>query len=458
VTVFSGKNLDHAPGRDGRPASVLLVDRDPDVARRILAYLKERNYVVDSVDDGEKAFNLLDSRLFDVLIADLNIRRVDGLRLMAVARDRNPDICVIFITEHTEIDLATEAMRQGAYDFQVRPVNLGKLEAVIQRGLNFQQLVLRQHEMRRRLDERYGLGSLVGNSRQMVRVYDAVRQAAPNADPVLIQGESGTGKDLIAQAIHTNSPRRDEAFVKVQCAGGPGHRLHRELFGDPAAGIGQGKIELADHGTLYLDEVDALDPGLQAAFTSLIDYGRVQKPGEKKTLAVDVRIIASSCISPGTVPRGIAVFQRSGTFHIDAPALRDRPEDIPLLTNHFLEEIAGKRIFPVPKIMPRAMDLLMRYNWPGNVRELKNLCEGLALLTRGEREIDAYDVPEHLRLAASAPRENISIVPGTTMAEIERIVIAETLKMCGYNKTACAKKLDIGLRTLYRKLKELEIS
>lgn len=212
-------------------ADVLLVERVPETARHIMSYLDEHGYAVEWVDDGEKAFNRIDDRSYDVLITELNAHRIKGMRLLELALERSPEMCVILITEEPDVELATEAMRQGAYDFQTKPVNLGKLEAVIQRGLGRMRLMLEQHELKRRLDEQYGLGSLVGKSRPMVKVYNAVRQIAPSKSTVLIQGETGTGKDLVAQAIHNNSPRRDAPFVKLNCAAIPEALVESELFG-----------------------------------------------------------------------------------------------------------------------------------------------------------------------------------------------------------------------------------
>lgn len=445
----------------GEPsARVLLVDQDQGVAHRILDYLTARRYVVEWVDAGEKAFNLLDRGLFDVLITELSLRGGDGMRLMAVARDRNPDVCVIFLTEQADMELATEAMRQGAYDFQFKPVNLGKLEAVIKRGLEFQRLVYRQHELHRRLDEHYGLGSLVGNSRQMVRVYEAVRHVAPGMTPVLIEGEPGTGKDLLAQALHTNSLRRDGAFVKVQCAGGPPERVDRELFGvAPDPGGGQpGLIEAADHGTLYLDNVNELTQAQQAAVAVLIREGRFQRPGGRRPVSVDVRVVVSVSkpFDAGMLEPALVGLLRDG-HHIEAPSLRDRPEDIPLLAQHFLQESSRRHGFAPPAITRHGMDVLMRYPWPGNVRELRNLAEGMAMAAKKTGTVDVYDLPEYVRALARPASGEIRIPAGAAMAEVERIVIEETMKRCKYNKNACAKTLQIGLRTLYRKLKEYDI-
>jgi DNA-binding NtrC family response regulator len=444
-------------------ASVLLAESDPAVGRAILAYLADRRYAVEWVEDGEKAHNLLDSRLFDVLVAELNGPRVEGMRLMKRAKDRNPEICVVFIIEKPDIELATEAMRHGAYDFQIKPVNFGKLEAVIQRGLDHQRLVYRQHELRRRLDEHYGLGSLVGNSRQMVRVYNAVRQAAPLSTPVLIQGEPGTGKDLIAHAIHNNSPRRDEPFVKVQCGGAPEEAVDAALFGYAAGAIPgssegrPGRIELADHGTLYLDEVGELTPVQQERLAELVRRRKTARLGGGRPLVVDVRVVAATTRPIdwyGFDPDLARLLQSAA---IEAPALRDRREDIPLLVQHMVREASEANGLATVSPTRHAMDLLMRYDWPENVRELKNIVEGMVLAARGARRIDVNDVPDYVRRSAKYAAKEIRLPIGASMDEIEQAVIEETMKACGFNKEACAKTLGIGLRTLYRKLKQYDI-
>jgi len=443
-------------------ATVLLAESDAEVARAVLSYLADRRYSVEWVDDGEKAYNLLDSRLFDVLVSELNRPRVQGMRLMKLAKDRNPEVCIVFVIEKPDIELATEAMRAGAYDFQIKPVNLGKLEAVIQRGLEHQRLVYRQHELRRRLDEYYGLGSLVGNSRQMVKVYNAVRQAAPVATPVLIQGETGTGKDLIAQAIHNNSPRRDEPFVKVQCGGSSEQAVDAALFGYASgAGIpptGQtGRIELADHGTLYLDEIGELNDRQQEKIAELVKRRKTTRLRSNKPVVVDVRVVGSvnSPLDWNAVNPGLAELLKATV--IEVPALRDRREDIPLLVEHFVRITSEANNLPVAGLTRHAMDLLMRYDWPENVRELKNIVQGIVLAVRGVRRIDVNDVPDHIRRSASYGAEEIRLPVGVSMQEAEKAIIEETMKACGHNKEACAKTLGIGLRTLYRKLKQYDI-
>ncbi|MBN2310365.1 MAG: sigma-54-dependent Fis family transcriptional regulator [Candidatus Hydrogenedentes bacterium] len=448
-------------------ASVLLVDQDPSTSREIVSFLESQGYEVERVDDGEKAYNRLDSRPFDVLITDLNAHRIDGMRLMAVAKDRNTEICVILITEQPDVERATEAMRQGAYDFQTKPLNLGKLGAVIERGVGRQRLVLEQHELRRRLDEQYGLGNLIGRSRQMITVYAAVRQIAPTKATVLIQGETGTGKDLIAQAIHNSSPRRDAPFVKLNCASIPEALVESELFGHVSGAFTgathsrQGRFELADGGTLFLDEVGELTPALQSKLLRVLEHQQFERLGDSRTIAVDVRLIAAT-------NRSLERMVESGGFRddlyyrlrvvtIEVPTLRDRREDIPLLANHFIGEACAENGKSVAGITRNAMDLLMRYEWPGNVRELRNIVEGMVIMAREGRALDAGDVPQHVRKSTAPEVSEIRILTGTPMSEVERIVIEETMKVCDYNKERCAKTLGIGLRTLYRKLKAYDL-
>ncbi len=452
---------------DETPAAVLLVDSDPNIAQEVMAFLEEHGYEVEWVQDGEKAYNRLDSRIFDVLVTELNIERIDGMRLMAVAKDRNPEICVVFITERTDVALATEAMRQGAYDFQTKPLNLGKLEAVIQRGLGHQRLVFEQHELKRRLDERYGLGNLVGKSRQMIQVYNAIRQVAPTKTTVLIQGETGTGKDLIAQALHNNGPRRDAPFVKLNCASIPEALVESELFGHVqgaftgAVRARQGRFELADKGTLFLDEVGELTPALQAKLLRVLESRQFERLGDSRTISVDVRLIAASNRSLEQMVGAGAfrddLYYRLRVVTITVPPLRERREDIPLLTTRFIRDACEANGRGTHGITRNAMDLLMRYDWPGNVRELKNIIEGMVVMTRSERTLDVNDVPSHVRRTTAPEVGEIRIPTGVPMKEVERIVVEETMKVCGFNKEACAKMLGIGLRTLYRKIKEYDI-
>lgn len=447
------------------PAAVLVVERDPETGREIVAFLAGRGYAVEWVDDGEKAFNRLDSRLFDVLVTGLHIRRServlgqDGMRLLSVARERNPEVCVVIIADRPDIELATEAMRQGAYDFQIRPLNLGKLEAVIERGIAHQRVVFERHELRRRLDEHYGFSNLVGNSRQMVKVYNGVRVAAPASMPVLLRGEPGVGKRLVALAIHNNSPRRDEAFVSLECGGMPDERLSQELFGmaNGPAGPQRGRIEIADKGTLYIDELGDLSERHQKGLVRLIKQRKVQRGGDSRGIPADVRVIAATTYPAAKALKLDELGELLRAAAIEVPPLRDRREDIPLLAHHFLRDAVRSSGAPVVGITQNALDLLTRHDWPGNVRELRNTVQGMAMTASGNRPLDVKDIPELIRREAGPQGTELRIPLGASMAEVERLVIEETFKACGYKKEACAKTLGIGLRTLYRKLNEYEI-
>jgi len=443
-------------------ADVLLVETDAETARAVVSFLTRRKYRVEWVNEGEKAFNRLDSQPFDVLVAELSVRRVDGMRLMQVAKQRNPEICVIFLGERPDVERATEVMRQGAYDFQTKPLNLGKLEAVIQRGLEHQRLVLEQLELKRRLDAEFGLARLLGRSRQMAHVYSLVRQAAGAQCPVLIQGEPGAGKDLIAQAIHNSSSRRDHAFVKMNCGGVSDAQVHSELFGHtrgafPGAETDQaGRLEIADKGTLFLDDIGQLPLGLQAKLLRVLEEQRFERFGEGRARRADVRVIAATDRPlAGDVETGRfygELFRKLAAVVIEVPPLRDRREDIPLLSEHFLRESCQNVGKPLEGISANAMDLLTRYDWPGNVRELRNIIEGMVLMARPGSLLDVTRVPQHLRRAVTPGSDELRIPIGASMTEIERLVIEETLKACGHDKRQCAHTLGIGLRTLYRKI------
>lgn len=445
-------------------ADVLLVDRDPDVGESIISSLARRRYEVEWVHDDEKAYNCLDTRPFDVLVTELNIERVDGMRLMGIAKDRNPEICVVMIARDPDIELATEAMRQGAYDFQTKPLNIGKLEAVIERGLGYQQLVYEQLRLRRQLDETYGLTSLVGRSRRFAAAYDKIRQAAPTEIPIIIVGESGTGKDLVAQVIHHNSPRMNGHFVKLNCGVDSLPLTERELLGH-AGGVfpganetRPGRVELADQGTLYLDEVTAIPQILFEQLLTTLDTGRTQRLGEGREIPANIRLIIS--VTPDLEATDktrdfLAELQRRhNALVIELPALRDRLDDVPLLIERFIHQFAQDTAKDVPGITRDALGLLMRHDWPANIRELRSTVHAMVLGVQSGQQLDVLDVPLAIRRNASPAPSEIRLPQGVSMQQVERIVILETLKTCAYKKEEAAKTLGIGLRTLYRKLKE----
>jgi len=373
------------------------------------------------------------------------------------------------IVGDADIELATEAMRQGAYDFQMKPLNLKKMKAVLERGLSLQRLTFEVTDLHRRLDQRYGFHNLIGNSRGMVAVYNMIRQIASTRATVLITGETGTGKGVAAQTIHQNSPRRDAPFVTLNCASLAEGVIESELFGHErgaftgAVQTHKGRFEIADGGTLFLDEVSEMSLATQAKVLRVIEDREFERVGGTRPLKVDVRLIAAT-------NRDLEQHVREGKFREDLffrlkvvtmklPPLRVRKQDIPHLVEVFLREFNAEHEKHMTGISRGTMDLLMQYHWPGNVRELKNTIEGMVVLSPSGRMLDVSDLPEYiLRQAGSAmPSGDIHLRVGMTMEEIEKVAIEHTLQSVGYDKHKAAEMLGIGLRTLYRKQKRYRL-
>jgi DNA-binding NtrC family response regulator len=448
----------------------LVVAKDSEDVKELLAALDSWGFNMVWAKDGEASYNVLDGpEVIHALITELNVHRIDGLRLLSVAKQRNPEICVIMIARDADIELATEAMRQGAYDFQTGPLNLKKLKAVLDRGLSLQRLALEVTDLHRRLDQRYGFHNLIGNSRGMVAVYNMIRQIAPTRATVLIMGETGTGKGVAAQTIHQNSSRRDAPFVTLNCASLAEGVIESELFGHErgaftgAVHTHKGRFEIADGGSLFLDEVSEMSLATQAKLLRVIEDREFERVGGTRPLKVDVRLIAAT-------NRDLEQQVRTGKFREDLffrlkvvtvklPPLRERKQDIPRLVEAFIHEFNIEHGKGITGISRGAMDLLMQYHWPGNVRELKNTIEGMVVLSASGRMLDVSDLPEHIlrQVHSALPGGEMHVRVGMTMEEIEKIAIEDTLRSVGYDKQKAAEILDIGLRTLYRKQKRYQL-
>jgi DNA-binding NtrC family response regulator len=447
-------------------AKVLVVDGETPDTRRLIAFLEANGYEVLWARDGEAAHNILESEPVNVIISELRVHRIDGMRLLSIAKARNPEICVIVITKEADVELATEAMRQGAYDFQAKPLNLEKIRAVIERGISHQKLVVEVTDLHTRLDTRYGFENLIGNSRGMIEVFEKIRQIAPTRATVLVSGETGTGKELIALAIHQNSPRRNEAFVKLSCAALSEGVIESELFGHEkgaftgAVASRKGRFELADGGTLFIDEVSEITPAVQVKLLRVLQEREFERVGGSSTVSVDVRLIVATNQKLEPLVKGKKfredLYYRLKVVTIEVPPLRERKEDIPLLVEAFIREFNELHGKKVKGITRGATDFLMQHDWPGNVRELRNCIEGMVVFCPRERLLDVADLPEHLRTGKKR-KQYFSITVGMTMQEVEKVALEETLKSVGYDKQKAAEILGIGLRTLYRKMKEYDI-
>jgi len=440
---------------------VLVVDDDSAIREALSRTLEKFGYEVVLAEDGQAGLDRLREGEIHILLADLQMPRLSGQELLKAAKTIAPDVEVIVITGHGTVEDAVEAMKEGAYDFITKPFKRVQLERTIRRAAEKQALALQNRRLQARLDELQGAGSIVGTSPVMLKTLELVRQVAPSTATVLIQGESGTGKELIADAIHHGSPRREQAFIKVNCAALPEPLLESELFGHErgaftgAVARKEGRFELADGGTLFMDEIGDISVAMQAKLLRVLQSGEFERVGGTRTLKVDVRVVAATNTDLAALVREKRfredLYYRLNVITIQLPPLRDRQEDIPLLAHHFLRRYTVKNAKPLGGFTEEAMDLLQTYAWPGNVRELENAIERAVVLTRSDL-ITPVDLPETLVRSDQAAR-HLVISIGTPLEEVEDRLIDETLRYTKGDKTLAAKLLGIATRTIYRRMK-----
>ncbi len=442
--------------------TVLIVD-DERATRGGLERALHDRYNVLLAEDGQKAMGLLESQHVDVLLTDLKMPGIDGMALLRRANSLpSPPLCIM-MTAYGSIENAVEAMHAGAYHYLTKPnINLDELELVIQRGLEGRRIVSENITLRAQLDKKFGMENIIGTSTAMQQVFDIVEQVAPTRATVLITGETGTGKELVAHALHNLSPRKNGPFVAVHAAALPSTLLESELFGhEKGAFTGAverriGRFEMADGGTLFLDEVGEIEPAMQVKLLRVLEEREFERLGGSKTIESDVRLVAATnrdlkkLVSEGKFRDDL--FYRLSVVSILLPPLRERRDDIPLLVNTFLEQCSRENNKPVREITQEALNMLMAYDWPGNVRELRNTIEQMVVLARAER-LTLRDVPAAIRGAADLTK--ISVVRmGMTVEEAERQLIVQALKEMDGNRTRAAQKIGISRRTLHRKLKK----
>lgn len=445
-------------------ASILLVLRDPDKAREIQDHFRLHDFSIEWVTNDEQAINGLVSKKFDVVLTELQTSRIDGLRVMGVALDRDSTTPVVLLSDGHQTELALQALDDGATAFHQPPYTPDVLRRSIEKGLLHQSLQYEIYQLKRQLDTRHGLPGLVGRSRAIAALHDQVRQCASGSFPIIIVGEPGTGKDHLAKTIHNQSPRSHRAFLRVSFQGGDVAAMDRLLFGhaadvypdSPESQAGQ--IENADEGTLYLDGLNQLTRLQSDQLIAAIETRQVQRFGEARHIAVDVRIIIS--IEPpldASDPTNEFLKRlqhQFGALTFELAPLRTRAEDIPVLADHFIAlhgESQGKAI---QGLDAGALQLLSQYAWPDNVRELENVIHQMVSGARDGATLAARDIPARILHHPDIESDPIRIAPGASMAEVERVMIEATMKACDHDKGACAKILGIGLRTLYRKLNE----
>jgi len=435
---------------------ILIVDDETKLGLLLSSALKKAGYEVDFVDTAGAALNKIAAG-YDVVITDIRMPGMDGMELLRRIKSEHPEVVVVMMTAHGTVKSAVEAMKAGAYDYLLKPFSTDELLMLVRRIEGELQLA-REVEYHRR-EERKRFGELVGQSAAMRRVFDLISRVAPSDATVLILGETGTGKELVARAIHQRSPRAKKPFVAINCAAITETLLESELFGyERGAFTGAdrrkpGMFELASGGTLFLDEIAEMPPTLQAKLLRVLQEKVVYHLGGTTPIPVDVRIIAATNKDLKQLVRERKfredLYFRLAVFPIELPPLRERREDIPLLVENYLARRGASA-----KVSPEAMELLMGYDYPGNVRELENILER-ALILSGGKDI----LPEHLPELEEIPLvENISPVPGeTTLAELEKKMLLAALEKAGGNKSKAARLLGITRRMLYTRLKKYGI-
>ena len=447
----------------GTKPRILVVDDDRGHRTMLRALLAESGYEALEAEDGDAGVEAVRTHPVDAVLLDLRMPRVGGIEALEAIKAVRPDLPVIVLTAYASVDTAVAAMKKGAFDYLTKPVDAADLSRVLDKALEFRRLEEEIRLLRERLGERFDFSSIIGRSRPMRELFETLALVAPSDATVLITGESGTGKELVANAIHQNSPRRDKPFVKVNCAALHENLLESELFGHErgaftgATAQRKGRFELAHGGTLFLDEIGDMSPATQAKVLRVLQEGEFERLGGSRTLKVDVRVIAAThrdleaMVAEGAFRQDL--YYRLSVVPVHLPPLRDRPEDIPLLAEHFLRIYAEKNRKAVAGFTPEAMDLLVRHPWPGNVRELQNAVERAVILCLGER-VTPRELPPALQgAAAAAPQAPIPAGP-RTLKDAERELILRTLEQTGGNRTRAAQILGISRQTLINKLKE----
>jgi len=445
--------------------TILIVD-DEKHTREGLQQALEDSFDVSVAASADESFNLMAVQEFDVIVTDLRMPGKSGLKVIDKALSLPNRPAVLMMTAYGSIDTAVEAMRRGAVDFLTKPVNIERLEILINRALKSRTLEVEVKQLHERLDERFNFAGIVGDSPRLVEVIERVKLVAPSRATILVEGESGTGKELIAQAIHQSSPRARKAFVAVHCAALSENLLESEVFGHERGSFTGamerriGRFEAADGGTLFLDEIGEISASIQVKLLRFLETKTIERVGGTKPIELDVRLVAAtnrsleSMVKEGTFREDL--YFRLNVVSIVMPPLRDRTTDIPSLLAHFLKHFADENGLPVPAMEPGALATMSSYRWPGNIRELRNFCENTVVLQRGGK-VSEFDLDSKYRgqlLAEDAGAEGAGapLRSSLSVEDNEKRLLREALIKSRGNRTQAAKLMGISRRTLHRKL------
>jgi len=446
---------------------ILLIDDDKNTANGLRKILLQDGYDTSCVYTGNEAVRLIDTEHFDIVITDMKLPDISGFSIIEKVKKKDPDIPVIMITAFSSLQTAIDAMKKGADDYLTKPVNIEELELILKKIWEKQLLILQNRELRQHLDDKYGFSGFIGNTSEMQLIFKTITEIAPTAASVLIYGETGTGKELVAHAIHHNSDRNNKPFIALHCASLSEGVLESELFGHEkgaftgAVNQRRGRFELADSGTLFLDEIGDLNSHVQIKLLRVLETGCFERVGGEETLESNVRIIAATNkdleeeIREGRFREDL--YYRLNVINLELPPLRERREDIGLLTDSFLVKYAAKNKKDIKGFSSQCTRLLSNYDWPGNVRELENAVERAVVMARNE-----FIEPGNLPLSISqslkkAKKDTFRIPSGTTMKEIEKKAILDALNTTDGSKSKAAKILGISTRKIEYKIKEWSI-
>jgi DNA-binding NtrC family response regulator len=442
---------------------ILVVD-DEEIIRDLLKEtFNRKGYEVATVDKGKDALALLDDQRFDLVVTDLRLPDISGMRILSEAKKKLPDLGVIMITGYGSIKNAVKAMKQGAFDYITKPFDLDEIEMVVDKFFNYQNLVDENQYLRSELDRKFSFSNIVGTSAPMQKVFDAIRMVAKSKATVLIQGASGTGKELVARAIHYNSDRRNGPFVTTNCAALPEGLVESELFGHEkgaftgAYRMAKGRFETANGGTLLMDEVSEIGLNLQAKLLRVLQEREIERVGGGKPISVDVRIIATTNrdlkkeVQEGRFRDDL--FYRLNVVPIYLPPLSERRDDIPLLIQHFVKQFSAENGKSIKGIAGPAIAMLSQREWPGNIREIENSIERAVVMSGPDVDIlnlQHFYFGEPITLGIRQTPEN----PSVTLRDVEKNLILKTLQETSDNRTKTADVLGISVRTLRNKLNE----
>ncbi|MFQ5834980.1 MAG: sigma-54-dependent transcriptional regulator [bacterium] len=444
---------------------ILVVDDEVKMRRVLQMILQKEGYEIVTTRDGREALQKVEEESFDLVLTDMKMPGLSGLDLLKRIRESDEEIPVIMITAYGTVETAVKAMKEGAHDYLLKPFEKDEMKIIVANALKMKTLVRENRYLRGELEEKYKLDNVIGKSSQMQEIYKILREVANTKATVLIQGETGTGKTLVARALHFNSSRKEKPFIHVNCAALPEGLLESELFGHvkgaftDAVANKLGKFELANAGTIFLDEIVELSPTLQVKLLRVLQEKEFEQVGGIKTIKIDVRVIAATnrdvkkVLEDGSLREDL--YYRLNVVSINIPPLREHKEDIPLLVEYFLQKFNRESGKNIKGVSPRAMDMLMSYNWPGNVREVENVIERAVILSSKDILLP-QSLPLHLK--EELDRMEIHIPPeGIALEKVEKSLIMEALKMARGNQSRAAKLLDISRNTLRYRIRKFGI-